>query len=296
MKPIVLIEKPSQLQHLVKELSKAPHIAIDTESNSFYAYFEKVCLIQISTIEEDYIIDPLILKSIEPLGEILGNPAIEKIFHAPSNDILGLRRDFGFRICNLFDTAVACKLLGCKQLGLARILQEHFAVQLNKKWQRCDWGRRPLHGDQLEYARLDTHYLIALRHQLAASLHAQQLWEIAREAFDKLCEQEAQEKPFHPGGFINIKGARSLDSAGKAVLKALYVYREKEAEQRDRAPFRILSNETLLRLARSRPHSLREISRTKGLPHHYRKGHRAQNLLELINQNEECVKKVEAQT
>jgi len=296
MKPIVLIEKPSQLRLLIKELSTAPYIAIDTESNSFYAYFEKVCLIQISTIEKDYIIDPLMLRDIEPLGEILGNPAIEKILHAPSNDIVGLRRDFGFRIRNLFDTAVACKLLGCRQLGLARILQEHFAVQLNKKWQRCDWGKRPLHGDQLEYARLDTHYLIPLRHQLAAGLHAQDSWETAREAFDKLCEQEAQDRPFHPGGFINIRGARSLDSAGKAVLKALYVYREKEAQQRDRAPFRILSNETLLRLARSRPHSLREFAGTKGLPHHYRKGHRAQDLLELINRNGAHVKSVEAQT
>jgi len=296
MKPIVLIEKPSQFQRLVKALSEQPYIAIDTESNSFYAYFEKVCLIQISTVEEDYIIDPLMLRSIEALGEILGNPDIEKILHAPSNDIVGLKRDFGFRIRNLFDTALACKLLGCKQLGLARILQERFAVQLDKKWQRCDWGRRPLHEDQLEYARLDTHYLIALRHQLAADLQAQDLWETAREACDKLCEQEAQEKLFHPGAFINIRGARSLDSAGKAVLKDLYIYREKEAQQRDRAPFRILSNETLLRLARSRPHSMREFAGTKGLPHHYRKGHRAHDLLELINRNGDGMKKAEAKT
>lgn len=295
MKPIILIDKPSEFKHLVAELSKLQHIAIDTESNSFYAYTERVCLIQISSEHEDYVIDPLVLNDLEPLGAVFGNPRIEKILHAASNDVLGLRRDFGFQIRNLFDTAVACNLLGCKQLGLARILQDHFDVELNKKWQRCDWGRRPLRQEQIDYARLDTHYLIALRHQLAARLRAQDLWEIAQEAFNKLCEQEAQEKPFQPGGFINIKGARSLDAAGKRILKALYVYREKEAKRRDRAPFRILSNETLLRLASSRPQSLQEFSRTKGLPHNYRKGRRAQNLLELINKNnKENVREAEA--
>ena len=295
MKPLILIDRPSQLRQLVKELAQAEHIAVDTESNSFYAYFERICLLQISTEDYDYIIDSVILKNLEPLFEIFSNPGIEKIFHASSNDVLGLRRDFDLRISNLFDTAVACKILGCKQLGLARILQERFGVQLNKKWQRCDWGRRPLQQEQLDYARLDTHYLIALRHQLANNLQAQDLWESARECFDKLSEQQMQDKPFHPDGFIHIKGARSLDETGKNILRALYVYREKEAQRRDRAPFRILSNETLLRLARSRPLSIREILKTKGLPRNYRKTQKAQNLLQLINGNGECAPELNAQ-
>jgi len=294
MKPITFIANPLQLHGLVNELSHSEHIAIDTESNSFYAYFERVCLIQVSTVSNDYIIDPLLMEDMKPFGDILADPAVEKILHAASNDILGLKRDFDFHINNLFDTAIACKLLGFRQLGLARILQDHFGVQLNKKWQRCDWGRRPLHDEQIDYARLDTHYLIPLRHKLAAGLHAQGSWEEAREAFARQCEQEAQEKPFHPDGFINIKGARALDSTGKRILKALYVYRENEAQRRDLAPFRILSNETLLRLARTRPHSLRDFSQTKGLPRNYRKGQKAQNLIRLIQKNEEYFQEVEA--
>jgi ribonuclease D len=295
MKPLILIDKPAQLKQLAKELGQAEHIAVDTESNSFYAYFEKICLIQISTEDDDYIIDSVMLKNLEPLSEIFASHDIEKIFHASSNDVLGLKRDYDLHINNLFDTALACKMLGCRQLGLASILQEHFGVQLNKKWQRCDWGRRPLQQEQLDYARLDTHYLIGLRHRLASNLQALDLWENARQSFEKLSEQQIQDRPFHPDGFIYIKGARTLDATGQSILKALYVYREKEAQRRDRAPFRVLSNETLLRLARSRPHSIREILKTKGLPRNYRKTQKAQSLLKLINGNEECSRELEAQ-
>lgn len=286
MKPVTVIEKRLDLDDLVQELSKARYIAIDTESNSFYAYFERICLIQISACDQDYIIDPFALKDISSLGEILEDACVEKIFHAASNDVLGLKRDFHFKIHNIFDTAVACKLLGYQQLGLAKVLEKHFDVKLNKKWQRYDWGKRPLKQEQLDYARLDTHYLIPLRHQLTEELQARQLWEAAVKEFEKAGEQEFQQKTFQPDSFIQISGARTLDLVGKSTLKALYLYREHEARRKNRAPFRILSNETLLRLARQRPKSLREFSAIKGLPRSYLKSHVAHNLLELIRKSE----------
>lgn len=286
MNPVHVIEKPGELGALLERLSNVRYVAIDTESNSFYAYFEKLCLIQISAGREDYILDPLVLKDLEPLREILADPGIEKVFHAASNDVLGLKRDFHFKIRNLFDTAHACKLLGYKQLGLATILEQHFGVVLDKKWQRHDWERRPLGREQLDYARLDTHFLIDLRHRLAADLHAQQLWEPAKEAFDKACEQEMQERSFHPEAFIQIRGARSLDAPGKKILKALYLYREEEARKRNRAPFRILSNDALIRLAFQRPKDIRDFAGIKGLPRSYQKSHIAQSLLDLIRRAE----------
>ena len=119
MNSATVIETASHCADLVEHLSHARHIAIDTESNSFYAYFERICLIQISTTERDYILDPLALRDLGPIGKILEDPNIEKIFHAASNDVLGLKRDFQFKVRNLFDTAIACKLLGYKKLGLA---------------------------------------------------------------------------------------------------------------------------------------------------------------------------------
>lgn len=287
MNPVVVIEKPSELDALAHQLSAARYLAVDTESNSFYAYFDRVCLIQVSTHDQDYVIDPFSLKDLSPLGRLFEDPRIEKIFHAASNDVLGLRRDFHFQFHGIFDTAIACKLLGYKQLGLSKILETHFGVSLNKRWQRYDWGKRPLRPEQLDYARLDTHYLIALRHLLAADLEDRELWAEAAEAFEKASEQHVPEKTFRPGGFLHINGARSLDPAGKRVLKTLYVYREKEARRRDRAPFRIMSNEALLRLADARPKTLDEITRIKGLPRSFHEPRAASFLIDMITKGED---------
>jgi ribonuclease D len=282
MDSVTVIETPSQFAEMIEQLSHARHIAIDTESNSFYAYYERICLIQISTTTNDYILDPLALKDLEPLGRIMEEPNIEKIFHAASNDVLGLKRDFQFKVKTLFDTAIACKLLGYKHLGLAKILEQHFGALLNKKWQRYDWGKRPLKEEQLVYASLDTHYLISLRHNLASNLVANKLWDTAKEAFEKASEQELQARTFHPEAFMQIRGARLLDPTGKSILKVLYIHREREAQRRDRAPFRILSNETLVRLAHIRPRSIKDFSNIKGMPRSYQQGHGAYTLLALI--------------
>ena len=292
MDPVAVIETQAELDALIEVLNASSEIAVDTESNSFYAYYERVCLIQISTAERDFIVDPFALKDLKPLGEILGDSRIEKIFHAASNDVLGLKRDYGFRIRNLFDTAVACKLLGYTQLGLARILEEHFGVSLNKKWQRHDWSKRPLTEEQLDYARLDTHYLIPLRQKIAADLNTGELWDSAREGFEKACGQEAQLKTFHPEAFLQINGARALDATGKRILKALYLYRENEARRRNRAPFRVLSNDTLLRLARQRPKNTSDFFKIKGIPRTYHNGHASHNLLELIRKTETFMEEV----
>jgi ribonuclease D len=282
MNSAAVIEVAPQFNEMIEQLSHAGHIAIDTESNSFYAYHERICLIQISTPARDYVLDPLALKDLGPLGEVLAEPRIEKIFHAASNDILGLKRDFCFKVENLFDTAIACKLLGYKQLGLARVLEQHFGVLLNKKWQRYDWGKRPLRQEQIDYASLDTHYLISLRHTLAFDLLSNNLWDTAKEAFDKASEQELQARSFHPEAFLQLRGAQSLDPTGKRVLKALYVYREREARRRDRAPFRVLSNETLVRVAHLRPQSVRDFLKIKGMPRSYQEGRGAYTLLGVI--------------
>src|SRR4030065_1346013 len=108
------INKLSGLKRLANILDDQQIIAVDTESNSLFAYREQVCMIQFSTSEADYLVDPMELQDLSPLGPIFADPKIEKTFHAAEYDLLCLKRDFGFSFTNLFDTMLAARILGRK--------------------------------------------------------------------------------------------------------------------------------------------------------------------------------------
>jgi ribonuclease D len=241
---------------MLAALAGEPIVALDTESDSLYRYFYKVCLIQLSTPTTDYVIDPLRLPDLAPLGALLADPTAEKVFHAAENDILVLKRDFGFSFARIFDTMLAARILGWRQVGLAALLAEQFGVELDKRTQLTDWGRRPLTPDQLSYARLDSRYLLPLRDLLAKELQTRGRWREAQEAFAALPAVIYEEKPFDPNGFWRNKWARDLSQSELAVLRELYLWRDRQARQMDRPPFKVLDDQTLVRLSQSQPRRL----------------------------------------
>lgn len=284
MRPYILIASDQRLEEAISTLLTCPRIAVDTESNGYYAYYERVCLIQLSTDQDDYIIDMFNIAHPACLSNLFENPAVEKIFHAASNDIGALKRDFQFTFRHVFDTALACKLLGEKRLGLSHVLETHFQVKLDKKWQRCDWGARPLKDSQLHYARLDTHYLIPLRDKLHEALVRRGLWPQAQEAFAKVCAQAPPRERFPANGYERLSGTRTLTRKAKAVLRDLYAYRDTLARRLDRAPFRVLPNEALVRLAQRLPTTMEELRAVKGLPQTFKTGTEARQLLAVIRE------------
>ena len=267
--PPVLITRPAQLALLMAALREQPAIAVDTESNSLHAYREQVCLIQFSTPQADYLVDPLADLDLSPLGELFANPAIEKVFHAADYDIACLKRDFGWSFANLFDTQWAARILGWSQVGLASILKTHFNVHVNKKWQRFNWGERPLPTEALDYARLDTHYLLPLRDRLLAELRSRGRLEEAREVFAELTAIEPHFSSFTPDDFWRIRGAWDLDPQGQAILRRLAIWRDREARRRNRPPFKVLGDSTLVALARVRPDRTEAMIGIPGLKEHH---------------------------
>ena len=161
--PATMVTSTASLRDYVDRWRQEALLAIDTESNSLHAYQEQVCLIQLSTRSADFIIDPLVVESLDPLGDLIADPAIETVFHAAEYDIMCLKRDFQFTFSSLFHTMLAARICGAERLGLASMLDEHFGVKANKKFQRANWGERPLSRDMLHYAQLDTHFLPRLR-------------------------------------------------------------------------------------------------------------------------------------
>jgi ribonuclease D len=284
--PPVWVDTPARLAALAADLSHQPLIAVDTESNSLHAYRERVCLIQFSTADTDYIVDPLALPDLSPLSAPLAKPVIEKIFHAAEYDLICLRRDFGWQINSLFDTMIAARTLGWQQMGLAALLEAYFGVKVNKRHQRADWGARPLTADQLAYARLDTHYLIPLREKLTRDLRAKGCWPEAREAFERLSRLNGNAIPapaaFDPESFWRISGARDLTPRQAAALRELFIYREDIARRHDRPPFKVMSEATLLALAQAAPATLDELKPIPGMTDGQIRRHGAQ-LLQAIS-------------
>ena len=213
-----LVTRQAEFEKVVEKLLAQPVVAVDTESNSLYAYREQVCLIQFSIPKQDYLIDPLALRDISALGEVFESARIEKIFHAAEYDLLVLQRDFGFKFSNLFDTMVAARILGRKRVGLGSLLEDEFNVKLEKKYQRANWGRRPLPPEMLNYACLDTHYLIALRNLLKKELKSNGRWQLAEEDFARL--SQVMGTPPEPQGVDvwRISGVYDLTPKQVAIL------------------------------------------------------------------------------
>jgi ribonuclease D len=265
IKPATLVTAHEHLAEVCQEWKTAPRIAIDIESNGFYAYRERVCLVQISVLEEDYIIDPIAIRDLSPLGPLFKDANIQKLFHAGEYDILCMKRDYRFTFSNVFDTMIANRLLGIKELGLAAAIERHFGVKLSKKLQRADWGRRPLTQAQLQYAQMDTHYLFRLADIQFQMLSDKDLLEDAAEAFAALEQVTPSEKVFDPDGFWRLGGGRPLNGRQWACLKELYLLREREAQSRNRAAFRIMPEDLLLRLAMDMPETGEGLKQTKGM-------------------------------
>ncbi|MDO9545169.1 MAG: HRDC domain-containing protein [Pelolinea sp.] len=261
--PAQLIEKQSALEAILPELSEGAYLAVDTESNSLFAYQEQVCLIQFSNEKTDYLIDTLADLDLSCLHAVFSDPKLEKVFHAAEYDIVCLKRDFGFEFNALFDTMQAARILGFKHLGLSKLLEDQFKIDSVKSFQKANWGKRPLTQLMRQYARLDTHYLIPLREKLEKQLQKNGLLELAQEDFERLCkvENNHNKAPL----YTQINGYHHLSQRQLTVLDALCRYRDSIASQLDRPLFKVIGARVLFSLAEASPKTLDELENIKDL-------------------------------
>jgi ribonuclease D len=277
----VWVSTIANFQAMLDELMRSPIVAVDTESNSLFAYHERVCLVQISTRKTDYLVDPLVV-DIKGLNDLFDSPKIEKVFHAAEYDIICLRRDYHFTFTNIFDTMIASRLLKKPALGLGACLEEEFGVIVDKRHQRADWGERPIKDSMLEYARMDTHYLIPLRELRAADLKKAGLWDLAQEDFRRLTESNGT-PPVRPDCW-SVAGKEKLEPQQMAVLQGLVEYRERVAILLDHPVFKVMSDQSLVTLASTLPANRSQLENCAALSEKqlHRYGH---DLLTTIRQS-----------
>lgn len=261
---ITWVRSTEDLHALVAQLRDDGPIAIDSESDSLHHYPERVCLVQVATGSGPaWLVDTLALRDLSPLAALLADPAIPKIFHGASYDLLSMKRDFGLAFAGVFDTMLAAQLLGFSELGLDAVLGRALEVRLGPSRQKDDWGSRPLSAEQEQYAAADVIHLVRLHEALRAALSA-----CGRLAWvEEECRALAEilpSPPADPDAYLGIKGARTLDHRGLAVLKALHEARDAWARASGRPPFKILGAEAMLRLAAERPETAEGIGRIPG--------------------------------
>jgi ribonuclease D len=261
------IDRADEANALLSDLSGSRRVALDTEGASFHRFLDRVYLLQLSSDESDVIIDPLAAGPLPGLTQLLANPQIEIVLHDADYDLRLLRQDYGARITRLFDTRVAAQLLGIRSYGLAALLEQYFGVVLEKKYQRADWSLRPLPAAMLDYAVLDTHYLLPLRDRLAEKLESAGRSSWAAEEFLRIETENAATQPEEVSpAFLRIRGARDLTRRELALLRELAKWRDELARRLDRAAFRVAGNDILLEIARQRPRSIAELSLIRVVP------------------------------
>ena len=258
-----IITKAERLSEVASLLYRQTEFAVDLEMDSLHHYQEKVCLIQVSTRTESWLIDPLALKDLSPLAAPLGDPRIRIVMHGADYDIRSLHRDFGIEVHNLFDTMLASRFLGITEFGLAALLKARFGIELNKKYQKADWSKRPLSPEMSAYAAADTSDLLPLYDQLSAELIEKGRLQWLEEECRLVCQARVTEKegPL----FLSCKGAGKIKGRTLAVLEGLLQLRDNQARELDRPPFKVISVETLLEVAEKRPRTLSDLSGIRGM-------------------------------
>lgn len=261
----LLVTTEDALAGLAGRLRTSSMLAFDTEAASFHRYLDRVYLIQVSSATETAIIDPLALKDLTVIGDILADPGIEVVFHDADYDLRSLDRDYGFRVQHVFDTRIAAQLLGEPEIGFGALLAKYFGVRLDKKLQRADWSQRPLTPAMIAYAAADTRYLPGLKASLEARLREVGRLEWAQEEFARL-DSVRWTPPDTAEAYLRLKGAKVLPPRSLAVLRAVHLWRETEARSLDRATFRICMNETLIALAKHAPTTRVELEKIREVP------------------------------
>lgn len=264
-----VVANDARLPELLEKIEAVDRVAIDIEADSLHSYREKLCLLQISVptvagivdagpdlgsasvsrdhrsrLQHDFIVDPLANLDLERLRQALESREI--VLHGADYDLRMLRRGLNFVAHRIFDTLIAARLLGIREFSLAALVKRYFGSELPKGSQKANWAKRPLPARMAEYAINDVRYLLPLTQKLEAELDRHQRRDWLRQSCQRAVEQAAVARVRKNDEFWRVRGSGSLQGRAAAVLRALWQWREREAEMADRPPFHILQNEKLV--------------------------------------------------
>uniref|UniRef100_A0A671VJ02 Exosome complex component 10 n=1 Tax=Sparus aurata TaxID=8175 RepID=A0A671VJ02_SPAAU len=255
------IDTLEDLVALNEKLCKLSEFAVDLEHHSYRSFLGITSLMQISTREEDFIIDTLELRSeLYILNEAFTDPAIVKVFHGADSDIEWLQRDFGLYVVRLFDTHQASRALNLARHSLDHLLTHFCNVGSDKRYQLADWRIRPLPDEMVQYARTDTHYLLyiydCVRAQLLDFNHGQpgllqSVWNKSKDiSLKKYMKPIYTEESYLE---VQRKQKRSFNTQQLTAFRLLFAWRDKLARQEDESTGYVLPTHMMIKISEELP-------------------------------------------
>ena len=260
------VNSADRLAELVARLTGTAEVAVDTEGDSLHHYPARLSLVQLAAPGGGaWLVDPLAVEDLRPLGRVFGDPRTTTVLHAGDNDLVDLKRRHGLSFARVFDTSVAARFLGAPALGLDVLLSTYLVIDLPPSRQKDDWSERPLSEAQLRYAVGDVEYLLPLKARLVEELTRVGRLAWVEEECAALAAQLVAERTTDPAAYAGLKGARELSPRALAILRELYELRESLARRLDRPPFKVFNDEVLVRLAVAAPEARDRLAETPGM-------------------------------
>jgi ribonuclease D len=248
---------------MIAKLDDFDRVGVDTEFMREKTFFAELCLVQVSTGDKFYCVDPLNGDDLSGFWDSLMRPTW--VLHSGRQDIEVIYQTARKMPASLFDTQIAAGLLGyAPQMGYATLVTELFKVEIPKSHTRANWSKRPLSDAYLEYAAEDVEYLLPAYEVLAEQLDRQDRLAWAEEDSATLLSPALYDvDPFLAIG--RMKGARNLRGTRRAAAARLAAWRESEALRANRPRQWIVKDSTLLELASTLPSSVDELERIADL-------------------------------
>lgn len=253
-----LINTPEQLIELCSDMQNSDWLCVDTEFFREKTYYPKLCLIQIADNYNIACIDPIAIKDLQPLWDILYSPIL-KILHAPGQDLEIFCQLKDKVPTPLFDTQHAAALVGYgDQMSYAALVKQLLNVDLDKTCRRTDWTRRPLSNAQIHYAMDDVRYLGSVFHQLQDELAGKErlAW---LQADMEACDSPSKYVTQPQDAWQKVRGCGSLKSNQIKALQDLAEWREKLAIEKNSPRRWICSDIALMDMARTLPTSAQQL-------------------------------------
>jgi ribonuclease D len=245
------VESAAGLEELSAVLASAPWHALDTESNSGFAYLERLCLLQLNVSGRIWLVDLVALAGdggIEGLRPPLEDPERRTYLHGGEFDVGCLKRDYDISLGGVWDSQQAAAFLGFPRTGYASVVEEICGLGLEKAYTHYNWARRPLEEEVLAYAVDDVRYLP----------------EVCQALEERIAEADLE-----------------LPRTALPLLSELWRWRDRVASEEDRAPGRTLNNRTLLALSRNPPRNSNSLRRL-GVPGRLAGSRHGVDLLRLV--------------